>query len=172
MNDTLVRISNLIEKNFHREKMFLEETKSNMKIQIDGRNVDLSVFSFDVDLSATEYPKGLFPFFHKGKGVHSVCDYMLWVYKNGEIYILLIELKKGKDQTGPQLKAGKVLANFIVQTYNRVNKMNIIPKIRMISIHNINIQKKGSIKVKPIKYNSENMVSFKGNRFCVIDFLK
>ena len=97
---------------------------------------------------------------------------MLWVQKNGQTYIILIELKKGKQQTGPQLRAGRHLAEFIVHTFNRINNLNLEPIIRMVSIHNASVRKKGPVKMKTIEYDSENMAKFSGNTFCIAEFVK
>lgn len=170
----MLQSTSLIEKSFCNSKGCFEEPRERMKVPIDNRYIGANycVFSFDKNLDAKLYPKGLFPFLEKIKGAHSVCDYMLWVQKNGQTYIILIELKKGKQQAGPQLRAGRHLAEFIVHTFNRINNLNLEPKIRMVSIHNTYVRKKGPVRMKAIEYDSEDMAEFRGNTFCIADFIK
>lgn len=167
--------ASLIERSFHCEKNVLEEKCEAMSIPIDNRGINSSMyklFSFDKNLDARTYPKGLFPFFEKIKGAHSVCDYMLWVQQAGQLYILLVELKSGEQSGGPQLRASHSFANFVVEIFNRVYKKNVAPEIRMITIHNADIQKKGRVRTKPVEYNADGFAEFKGNTFCIQEFLK
>ena len=54
-----------------------------------------------------------------------------------------------------QLKAGKCFAQFIISTLNRVEKLNIKPEIRLISIRNNNIVRKGASHCKDVEYDKD-----------------
>lgn len=50
----------------------------------------------------------------------------------GKMYVLLVELKKGKEKVTDQLAAGECFAKFIVDTLNRVEGKNYSPVIRKL----------------------------------------
>ena len=113
----------------------------------------------------------LFPFLNQGKKMQSMCDYILFCSNNNKLYILLIELKKGKEQVTNQLEAGKNLSQFIISTLNRVNSLKINPQIRLISIRNKNIIRKGKTNCE-VKYDKNSFCTFEGNKFVIKEFLK
>ena len=70
-----------------------------------------------------------------------------------------------------QLKAGKCFAQFIISTLNRVEQLDIKPEIRLISIRNNNIARKGSLRCKEIEYDKDNFHTFHGKNFFIKEFL-
>ena len=84
--------------------------------------------------------------------------------------MLIIELKRGKSQTLPQLKAARCFVDYIISTVNRVNEISIKPEIRLISVHEYNIPKK-SIRDKGIKYDKDRHCQFKQRSFEIRKFL-
>lgn len=163
INNVLSLLDSLLVSSFKNGKKELKEEQENMLIPIDDREVVFSSYTFDKD--------NIFPFLNKIKGVHSMCDYILFCQSNNQLYILLIELKHGKDGVMNQINAGKHFSNFIISTLNRVNKLNIEPQIRSISIRNKNITKKGRTNCE-VKYDENNFCTFGGNTFVIKEFLK
>ena len=96
MNEILSKLKSLLANDYYNKgKNVLEEHKVGMTVPISNIALPFLSNTFDKDLPAEDYPKGLFPFFSKNKGVHSMCDYMLFSYFNNKLYILLVELKHG-----------------------------------------------------------------------------
>ena len=168
----LSKISTIINPLFKAENDTLfEERQVGMKIEIINENQHFLSFNFDKTLKKTEYPKGLFPFFNSSEaGVTSMCDYILFTEYRGELFALLIELKKGKKNTIHQLKAGKIFVRFIVETLNRVYDLKIEPKIRMISIREGH--RKPQQKQKGIQYDNEGFHTFMNRDFKIKSYLK
>lgn len=148
-------ISNILDDFFKEEKLSkLIEIKENMEIDFVSDSVKFLSFSFDKQLPVKDFPKGLFPFFNRGHAkVTSFCDYVIFSEKAGKLYILLIELKKGKENVTKQLNAGKCFAEYIISTLNRVYNTDIQPIYRQISIRDRHIKPKQ--KQKEVKYENE-----------------
>ena len=85
--------------------------------------------------------------------------------------MLLIELKQGEEQVTRQLEAGNLFVTYLVNTLNRVEKMNIKPVIRKISIRDYHITKKGT-SMKSVAYDSNSFCTFEGSVFHLQEFLK
>lgn len=164
-------ICSLIDNDFLCKSGALEEKQENMYIPIDGTQVMYRLFSFDRNLDKKNYPKGLYPFFNKIPGAHSVCDYTLFVTYGSQLFVLLIELKKGNRQTASQLKAGESMAKYIVDTVNRLHKMNFTPQYRHIAVKGCRLVRKGKTKMQPVVYTN-NATAFEGRIFCLKEFLK
>ncbi len=128
-------------------------------------------FSFDKTLPIKDFPKGLFPFFNRGEAlVTSFCDYIIFTENNQQLFVLLIELKKGKDNVTKQLNAGKCFAEFVISTVNRVYEMNITPSIRKISIRKKNISPKPKQRKKRVEYISD-FHTFNDSKFWLKKYL-
>ena len=172
MHKVLRDINAILSANFYNTDKKMAEPAVAMNVPINSGTLSFLSYSFDKRLSTKEYPKGLFPFFNKNKGVHSMCDYMLFSYFNNKLYILLIELKHGKEGVMPQLNAGKCLAKFIVDTYNRIEGKTLRVEYRMISIRNNHIIKKRPTKIRSVDYDENNFCTFEGCNFYLREFLK
>lgn len=170
-NNILAKTDSLLTADFRNTDSKFEEPAVNMSVPIINDSLDYLSYSFDKKLLAKDYPKGLFPFLKKNKGVHSMCDYMLFCFHSNKLYILLVELKHGKEGVMPQLDSGKCLAKFIVDTLNRVEKLNITPEIRLISIRNSHIINKRPTKIREVEYTN-GFCTFEGCRFHLREFLK
>jgi len=170
MKNKLLHISNILDDFFKEDTISkLVERQENMSIDFVGENQRFLSFSFDKQLAAKDFPKGLFPFFNRGQaGVCAFCDYVIFTEKAGNLYILLIELKKGKDNVTKQLNAGQCFAEYIVSTLNRVYNANIKPEIRQISIRERHIKPKQ--KQKDISYIN-NFCTFSDSRFWLKKYL-
>ncbi|WP_143019021.1 hypothetical protein [Chryseobacterium taihuense] len=170
MNNKLSHISNILNDYFKEDKISkLIEKQENMSIDFISENQKFLSFSFDKQLSNRDFPKGLFPFFNRGEaGVCAFCDYIIFTEKAGQLYILLIELKKGKDNVTKQLNAGQCFAEYIISTLNRVYNANVKPQIRQISIRERHIKPKQ--KQKEIQYTN-NFCTFSDSKFWLKKYL-
>ncbi|AMM51871.1 hypothetical protein TH61_12745 [Rufibacter sp. DG15C] len=142
-----------------------------MNIPIDKRGgCKIINYKFDKELSK-DYKGGLFPFFAKTKGICSICDYIIFAEKDKTLYALIIELKRGRNTTTPQLNAAECFVNYIINTTNRIHKTNLNPLIRKISIHEYKLKKRNTVS-REINYDSNYHHDFKHDIFLVSSFLK
>lgn len=134
----------------------------NMNIDIDCNGCVSKIYKYDKELKR-EFKGGLFPFFAKKAGVCQICDYIIFAEARGEHYVIIAELKRGDTNTRPQLEAAKEFAKFIIATTNRIHKKSYDPIFRYISIHEINIRKRGTCE-KGIQYDSHSHCEIKSDR--------
>lgn len=167
----LVHISNILDDFFKEDKITkLQELQENMEIEFVSDNKRYLSFSFDKQLPNKDFPRGLFPFFNRGEAkVTSFCDYIIFSEDNNNLFILLIELKKGDNNVTKQLHAGKCFAEYVVSTVNRVYNLNITPEIRQISIRQRRIRPKQ--KQKEIDYQ-DSFHTFCNSKFWLKKYLK
>lgn len=153
MMTNLERLSNILDDFFKEEAISkLQEPKEKMFIDFESDRHKFLSFSFDKQLPKSDFPRGLLPFFNRGTGkVTSFCDYIIFTEKAGSLFILLIELKSGRDNVKKQIKAGRCFAEYVISTLNRVYDLTVSPKIREISIRKTNITPKPQRK-KRIEY--------------------
>lgn len=170
-NKYLNKIDALLHPAFKDKTKSLQEKQANMTLDIVDWNVPYIMYSFD-KMPANLNRGVLQPYFRQNKSsILSMCDYFIFCFENGKLYVLLVELKHGKDNVTKQLCAGRCFAKYIVDTLNRVEKINITPQLRLISIRNKNICKKGQ-QMKPVKYDKDNFCTFEGGSFQLREFLK
>lgn len=112
----------------------------------------------------------VYSLFAKNEGVCKVSDYIVFAERNGSLYCLIVELKRGNSQTFPQLEAAKEFVKYIIATLNRVKNTSYKPEIRLISIHGVNIRKKKT-QVSGIKYDELSHYVVKSNRFTMKMYL-
>ena len=155
-------IDYVLDDNFKCNDKYLEEKDEKMFIPINGDGCKFILYKFDKNLGK-QYKGGLFPFLKKNKNVCKISDYILFAEKNGTLYILIIEMKKGKESTQPQLKAAYIFTKYIIETVNRVKGTKYIPQTRFISIHKYLIRKKKT-KERGVKYTN-NHCDVKSNNF-------
>lgn len=169
--NNLDRLSNILDDFFKEEIVSkLQEPKENMIVDFVSENKRFLSFSYDKQLLQKDFPKGLFPFFNRGTGkVTSFCDYIIFTEKSGVLYVLLIELKLGKDNVTKQLEAGKCFAEYVIATLNRVYDQNVKPEIRRISIRKRNIKPK--MQKKKIEYEND-FHTFCDNKFWLKKYLE
>jgi len=163
-------INNVLHEHFKTNKTYLEEEDASMRIEVDKRGCKSLFYKFDKQLPR-EYKGGLFPFFAKKKGVCQVCDYLIFAEKNNNFFVLIVELKRGKQQTMPQLDAGECFADYIIATMDRITKQQSDVTIRKISVQNYRIRKKKT-KQQEIEYDENNHYHLKDNKFHIAAFLK
>jgi hypothetical protein len=164
-------ISNVIDTYFKEDEItVLKEDQANMKIDFVSDKQKFLSFTFDRKLKKTDFPKGFFTFFNRGEAkVTSFCDYIIFSERDKNLFILLIELKKGNDNVTEQLFAGKCFAEYVISTVNRVYNMNINPEYRLISIRQRHIKPKQ--KQKEIEYIN-NFHTFCSSKFWLKSYLK
>jgi hypothetical protein len=90
-----------------------EPTYPKTKLLVENK---ISLYKFDKDIRG----KPLFPFFSDGEQ-KACCDYIGFYIIDNQCFILLINLKtKSKSNNKSQLEGGALLANFIVETAQRL----------------------------------------------------
>lgn len=103
-----------------------------------NKNSHYLLYRFDFAPGDKQYP---FPYFNLtdtnglGLGVAKVCDYALFVENEDQTYIILLELKKGKDDPRPQLQQMRFFIEFIQQRA-KFSGIDIDAEIRMVGISN------------------------------------
>lgn len=169
----LLKLANILDDFFKEDNLeSLKEVQEDMKIEFENDNVKYLSFSFDKQLPAKDFPKGLFPFFSKGEAlVNSFCDYIIFSEYNNHFFVLLIELKKGDNNVKKQLEAGECFVKYIIATLNRVYKLKITPDIRQISIRGKHLKPKPRQKQKEVEYIN-NFNTFSGSKFRLKMYLK
>ncbi len=169
----MIRISefdDILESYFKEAATAFVEPSQNMRIEIVSRGCTSVVYSFDKNLGA-QFKGGLFPFFAKKKSVCSVCDYIVFAIVGGDLYALVVELKKGNGNTRIQLNAAECFVNYVIATLNRIKKQNLTCKIRKISIKNPKIRKKKT-KMSIPKYDNDNHFFLESSKFYISSYLK
>lgn len=165
----LSEIAEILHDDFKSRVNCFEEKDAKMKIDIDSNGCQCLIYKYDKKLGK-EYKGGLFPFFAKNAGVCKVSDYIVFAEKKKTLYCLVIELKRGKSQTFPQLKAAKEFAQYIINTVNRVKGKSYKPKIRLVSIHELKLRKKKTM-AGTIEYDQDSHYILKSNHFVLKYFL-
>ncbi len=141
----------------------LKEDNVMRPIALNKSGVRCLLYSFDRKYKKGQYPNCLFTFFKNTKpNIQSMCDYCLFGVKNGRVYILLFELKRGEEQVMEQLKAGEEFAKFIIASMNRINKWKVNPVIRYISVRASKMLVKPTTRIAPVKYDQFNLYTFDG----------
>ena len=128
-----------------------------------------SYLSYKYDKGLVGYKGGLFPFFAQNEGVQKISDYILFAEKGTRFYVLMIELKRGRENASKQLDAAKCFAEYIIKTVKRVKKVSIQPQLRCISISEFKRIKKGT-REKPVQYHND-YAEFKGKVFRLSAYL-
>lgn len=165
----ITQIADIIEKQFENRDKRLSEPEADMTINVITDGCQCAIYSFDKKLGK-EYKGGIFPFFAKKEKVNKINDYTIFAEYKGRLYCLIIELKKSKCQTFPQLRAGHEFAKFIIGTVNRINKTKYEPIYRFISIKDVLILKKRT-KAEPVKYDANFHCILRSQRLEVRSYL-
>lgn len=122
---------------------------------IAHRDINFLLFRFDTKTR-------LFPYFNELSGLNKVCDYILFVEEADHLYLLLIELKKGKESALKQLAASESFAHFIIASARRIGILlteNIhIKKIR-ISDERAKRRNRGS-KIKELLEDENGIINY------------
>lgn len=148
----------------------LREDSASMQIELIKDHCLSIIFQLDKQLDIS-YRGGLYPFFNsRNRDVCKACDYIIFAESNNTLYALIIELKKGQNDTKPQLKAGSCFVDYVLATVNRIHNTNYSIHKRFISIREY--QRKRKTKLKEIEYDRNNHHSFEQNKLRILSFLK
>lgn len=84
----------------------------------------------------------LFPYLKKSelgglKGMRCICDYVIFVEKGDVLFVLLFELKKGKESPVKQLELSVPFIDFILRRAILLNHIKIHYEIRKIGISDV-----------------------------------
>ncbi|MGJ1366324.1 hypothetical protein [Sphingobacterium spiritivorum] len=170
MRNSIGLISNILDPFFKEEDISqLKEEKEKMFIDFVSDNQRFLSFSLDKELSREDFPKGLFPFFNRGEPkLCSFCDYLVFTEYKGRLFILLIELKKGKENVTKQLNAAQCFVEYLIATVNRVYNVKLSPQIRQISIRARHIKPRQ--RQKEIRYE-DDFHTFQDSKFWLKKYL-
>lgn len=144
----------------------IEESEVDMRRRLKkGHITNDNIIIFRLDQNS----KGLdpFPYLKKAedsgfKGMKRICDFVIFVSNAGDVYALLIEMKKGKDSPVEQLELS---VPFLDMVFNRARLLkhwdsSII--IRKIGITD-EVGKRTTMDKGEVKYNENNYVKlYKG----------
>lgn len=158
-------IGEILHQNFSCKPNRFEERGVNMCIEVDHTGCKSIVYKYDKKLGR-EYKGGLFPFFAKNQDVCKICDYMVFAEREGRQYVILVELKKGSENTMKQLLAAELFAEYAVGTLNRVKSTGYKPTIRKVSIHGNRVRRKGT-KEYGVKYDEQSHYICMSKYFCL-----
>lgn len=172
-NSLLSKVDSLLTDAYKERPGKLEEQQIEMSLDINDYGRNYLLYSFDKVVKATKGGKAidLQPYLKANSGVKSMCDYFLFCWERGKLYVLLIELKQGKEQVTSQLAAGDCFVSFLISTLNRVENLSITPVIRKISVRDYHIAKKGT-SMKSVEYDAKSFCTFEGSVFHLLEFLK
>lgn len=121
-----------------------------------NRNYKYLLYRFDFKPGDPNYP---FPYFNRedanGKkiGVAKVCDYALFVERDKQSYIILLELKRGKEDPKPQLQQMRYFVEFIQQRAKFAG-IEIDAQVRMVGISDV-VMKEYTRMGSKIKYEDD-----------------
>lgn len=106
----------------------LYERKSGQKASIEGKGVDeYELYRFDAEEGAD-----FLPFFNKRhdrkgetpEGLRAFCDYIILVSCKGYLYIVLVEMKSGKQSALQQLEASRLFMDYVKSNAIRIKGVN------------------------------------------------
>ena len=130
-----------------------------MTIRVKGRPKDASLTLYRFDPNKEE----IFPFFEKGIGLRSICDYVLLADYDDDLYVLLIELKLGKlNNAKEQLNATENLISYIITSALRIKRVIDRSKIhiRKIGISERRNQSTRETGIHDIEYDENRYVNY------------
>ncbi len=98
----------------------------------------------------------IYPFFNNINGLKIIADYVIISQKKEELYIIIIELKKGRKNPKKQIFATKRLMEFILKRIEDITKQKFAIKYRFIGVSKITCKTTNKI------YNKNNYTDFSG----------
>lgn len=111
-----------------KDQTVLYERKSGQRATIEGKGIDkYELYRFDA-----EEGKDFLPFFnnrHNRAGealekLRAFCDYIILVSCKGNLYIMLVEMKSGKENASQQLVASHVFMEYVKNSALRIKDVN------------------------------------------------
>ncbi len=144
-----------------------EDNEHMQRVLYRGSINDDSIAIYRLDLNGVHLD--MFPYLkgdsevHGLKGMKRVCDFVLFVLHRGELFVLLIEMKKGKDSPLEQLQVSEPLIDFIFSRAKLLNYLTSDYKVRKIGITDIVDKRKTSERGEVI-YDENNYVKLYANK--------
>jgi hypothetical protein len=120
------------------------------------RDLNYILFRFDPD------KVNLFPYFNQLSGLKKICDYVMFVEEGSNLYILVIELKLGRESASRQLEASKCFIDFIMCSGKRIG-MELADwyKIGRIRISEERSKKRNRhTKVRPLHLDENGIINY------------
>lgn len=155
--------------------VFIEETQEGMKRIIHKGHIDdedLAIYRLDQNGKGID----LFPYLKKSRdskliGMNRVCDFVIFVSDSSNLYVLLIEMKKGKESPQEQLNVTVPLINFVFERARILGYWQKDYIIRKIGISDC-AGKRDTMNRGEIIYNENNYVKlYEGKRIYLERFL-
>ena len=97
------------------------------------------------------------------RGMKRICDFAIFVEKNNEVYVLLIEMKKGDESPQEQLNVTEPLIHFIFDRARILKHLDVEYKIRKIGITN-KVEKRKTSDRGSTDYDDNNYVKLYNNK--------
>lgn len=163
-------IEEILHQDFSCKETCFEEKSADMLINVDRDGCRSTMYKYDKELGK-EYKGGLFPFFAKNKDVCKICDYIVFAERSGRQYVILVEMKTGKDSAKKQLLAAEVFSNYVIETLNRVKQTAYKPTIRKVSMHKDRMRKKRT-KEYGVKYDESSHCECRSKIFNLKNYLQ
>ena len=108
------------------EQDILEEWTDGKRIQSIGVNKKKIDIEYLFCRFHEEGGRNLFPFFSYGvSGLCQMADYLLFIERGDQLFVISIELKLTSGSSRPQLKASTCFAFFLIKTLNRLYSLSI-----------------------------------------------
>ena len=140
----------------------ISEPKEKMKRRIlKGGIIDEKILICHLDIERNAQVSDLFPYLrgdslnHGFKGMKRVCDYAIFVEEEETLFVLLIELKKGKESSREQLEVSEPLIDFIFSRARILKHLNTNYTVRKIGITDV-VEKKETINRGEVIYDENN----------------
>lgn len=133
------------------------DDKEEQRITIQPTGIEASDLRLYCFMKDPAHPEKLLPFFNSRtvepnkapKGLARFCDYVLLVQRKDTLYVLLLELKRGKGPWESQLDASKVFFEYIVASADRIKDDNFSQFDKdSVVIRRIKIKEVGSSKYR------------------------
>ena len=155
----------------------ISEPKENMKRDILKGNIsDEDILICRLDQDDNLKIGDLFPYLrgdgkeHGLKGMKRISDYAIFIDKGTELFVLLFELKKGKESPRKQLEVTEPWIDFIFRRAKKLGYIdNITYIVRKIGITDI-VDKRKTNDHLNVVYN-EGYVKLYGNRHIYLQHL-
>lgn len=109
---------------------------------------------------------------HPGlRGMKRISDYAMFVDKDDTLFVLLFELKKGKDSPQEQLDVTEPLINFIFSRAKILKHLDVSFEVRKIGITD-EVGKRSTADRGEVVYDNNKYVKlYKDTRICLLKLL-
>jgi hypothetical protein len=148
----------------------INEPKEGMSREIYNHGIaDEDILICRLDQEGNPRVSEPFPYI-KGDSAHSglpgmkrISDYVMFVDKEGKLFVLLFELKKGKDSPQEQLDVTAPLIDFIFNRAKILKHLDVEYEVRKIGITD-EVGKRSTADRGEVVYNDNNFVKLYKNK--------